>query len=560
MLAYPIYALRYFFLLLVNLLRRLGKAPEYVVFTLSGDYPEYPQSKGNFIQRRFSPTRTSLLELTAQFRTVADDPRVRGVVLQLRELSMPSAKLETIRDLIGELRAAGKHVVTWSTNLDTARYYLACAADEILLMPSGYVHPFGMSRRYLYLADALEKIGMQGDFVPITPYKSASDMFSRRDMSDEVREMSNWLIDSAFDEFISAIAQGRHIDGETARAIVDQTPATDLQAIDLGVVDTLVHEDDLPNHLQQADKPAQLVMWEQAAGKMFRRPLKRPGRYVALLTVEGLIVDGKSARPPIKPPIPLPLIFDPRAGDESVVQTARKVLADKRAAAVVLYIDSRGGSATSSEAMAATLKKIAAKKPLVVVMGPVAASGGYYVATPGQHIFAQPGTVTGSIGVIMGKLVNAGLLDRLLLNRETISRGKNIGIYESESIFGKEEQKLVRDNIERTYDVFLDHVAASRNMERDALDAIAGGRVWTGRQALENGLVDELGGLDRALAKARELAGLHASASVRLFTPGKQAIPPVAQPAAAFEYALAGMRTVNQVGPLCLCPIVWDNQ
>ncbi len=539
------------------MLRRLGKAPDYVVFTLEGDYPEYPQPKGDFIQRRLSPTRTSLLELTAQFRTVAADARVRGVVLQLRQLSMPSAKLETIRDLIGELRAAGKHVVTWSTNLDTARYYLACAADKILLMPSGYVHPFGMSRRYLYLADALDKVGLHGDFVSITPYKSASDMFSRSAMSDEVREMSNWLIDSVFDEFISAIAQGRHIDGETARALVDQTPVTDLKAIDLGVVDKLVHEDDLPTHLQQGDKPAQLMMWEQAAGKLVRRPLRRPGRYVALLTVEGLIVDGKSARPPIMPPLPLPLIFDPRAGDESVVQAARKVLADKRAAAVVLYIDSGGGSATSSEAMAATLKKIAAKKPLVVVMGPVAASGGYYVATPAQHIFAQPGTVTGSIGVIMGKLVNAELLDRLLLNRETISRGKNIGIYESESTFGEEEQKLIRDNIERTYDVFLDRVTASRKMERETLEAIAGGRVWTGRQALENGLVDELGGLDRALAKTRELGGLHASASVRLFTPDKQAIPPVAQPAAAFEYALAGMRSVNQGGPLCLCPIVW---
>ncbi|MFQ5407755.1 MAG: signal peptide peptidase SppA [Anaerolineales bacterium] len=555
MLAYPAYALRYLFRVLGNLIRRIGKAPEYVTFKLEGAYPEYPRPAGNFIQRRLTPRRTSLLELGERFRTVAGDPRVKGVVLHLRALSMPQSQLETLRDMLQELRAAGKHIVVWTTTLDTARYYVASAADEILLQPGGSVLPFGMTRRYLFLADSLDRAGLQGDFVPISPYKSAGDMFRRSDMSEEVREMAGWLLDSAFDEFVQAIAAGRHVDTQTARALIDQTPCSDLQAIDLGLVDKLIHEEALPEHLQRGDKPARIIPWKQAAGRLRRPPLQRPGRYVALLTVEGLIIDGESARPPIRPPLPIPLLFDKRAGDLSVVQAARKVAADKRAAAAVLFVDSPGGSATASEAMAAALQRIAARKPLVVVMGAVAASGGYYVSTPGQYIFAQPSTITGSIGVIIGKIVNAGLLDRLLFNRENLSRGEHVRMFDSEAQFSEAERELVWDSIQRIYDVFVGRVADSRRMDPEAVDAIGGGRVWTGRQALENGLVDEIGGLGRALARARELAGLHKRARVRLVTPGKQPVPPAANPAAAFTYALEGVRALQGGAALCLSPI-----
>jgi len=556
MLAYLLYGIRNFFRLLGNLFRRLGKAPDYVLFTLEGEYPEVWEPSGNLIQRRLRPPKLSLQELAEQLRMISADPRVSGVVLHMRSLEMDQARLESLRDLLLELRTAGKRVVAWATRYFPATYYVACAADEILLQPGvGNIAPLGLQRTYPYFAESLQRVGIKADFIQISPYKSAADMFARKDMSEEVREMSNWLMDSAFDQMISAIASGRSISEAEARDLVDNTPCTDLKAVEVGVVDQTVSEENLPEYLQLDGKPARLMTWEDARSRLVRPPLHRPGRYVALLTIEGSIIDGESSRPPVKPPIPIPILMGPRAGDLSVVQAARKVMKDKRAAAVVVYVDSGGGSATASEAMRAALEKINDEKPLIVSMGPVAGSGGYWVSLPGRHIMAQPGTITGSIGVLMGKIVLGETLDKLFFGRETIHRGKNIRIVNAEEPFSEEERSILWESIDRTYDVFLDMVSDRRDLSREDVDAIGKGRVWTGQQALENGLVDELGGLDRALAKARQMAGLHKSAPVRVIRPDKRMLPPSASPADALEYALEGARRFGKGSALLLCPI-----
>jgi protease-4 len=560
MFTYIFYGIRNLFRLLGNLFRRLGKAPDYVMFTLEGEYPEVWDPPGNFIERRLRPPRISLQEIAEQFRTIAEDRRVSGVILHLRQLEMDQARLESLRDLIIELRQSGKRVIAWATRYFPATYFVACAADEILLQPGGNIAPIGLRRTYPYLAESLERVGVKGDFIQISPYKSAYDIIMRKDMSDEVREMSNWLIDSAFKQVIAAISLGRGISEQQAKELLDSTPCTDLKAIEKGIVDKTISEEDLSEYLQQDDKPAKLATWEEAKSRLFRRPLPRLGRYVALLTIEGAIIDGESSRPPIKPPIPIPMLMEPRAGDLSVVQAARKALKDRRAAAVVCYVDSGGGSATSSEAMRAALEKIDNEKPLIVSMGGVAGSGGYWVSTPGRHIMAQPGTITGSIGVLMGKIILGELLDRLLFGRETLSRGKNILIDDVEDPFSQEEREIIWDTINRTYDHFLELVSEKRKKSREDVDAIGKGRVWTGEQALENGLVDELGGLDRALSKAREMAGLHERAPVRMILPDKKAIPPVATPANVLDYALEGAQMFRWGTPLLLCPILWDMQ
>ena len=559
MLVRAIYALRYLIWMLANLRRRLRRPPDYVVFILEGAYPELPAERGNFLQRRLSPPKPSLRELARQFRVIAGDPRVRGVVLHLRQLEMPIAHLQRLRGLVDELRAAGKRVVAWSHGYDGARYYLASAADEVLLQSGGYVEPTGYRVSYSFLADALGRIGVKADIVQISPYKSAGDTLARRSMSDEMRQMVNWVMDAVYADFIRGIAEGRNLDEEGAKALVDNAPYTDRQALDARVVDRIIGEEDLPAYLGEGAKPARLSDWDGAYKGMLRPSLERPGRYVALLRIEGPIVEGRSRRPPGGQPLPLPFLFSPRAGDLTVVQEARAVLADKRAAAVVVYVDSVGGSSDASEAMAAALDKVAAKKPLVVAMGAVAGSGGYYVSSPAHWIVAQSGTLTGSIGVLSGKLVTAGLLDKLLLGREAISRGRRARFASAETQFSQEERKLVWDHIKRVYDLFLDRVAASRKMKVEEVDSIGGGRVWTGRQALERGLVDELGGLDDALSKARELAGLHSRARVREVRVGKRHLPPPMPDAAALaQYAIESVRMFNGARALCLCPLVWE--
>jgi protease IV len=278
------------------------------------------------------------------------------------------------------------------------------------------------------------------------------------------------------------------------------------------------------------------------------------GKYVAVLRIEGTIVDGRSGRLPVKPPIEVPLLGDDRAGDLTVVQAARQLAGDKRAAAVVLYVNSRGGSATASEAMRQALNVIAARKPLVVAMGPVAASGGYWVATPGSWIVARPSTLTGSIGVLTGKIVTGGMWSKLMFNRETIAFGQHATIESDEKLYTDEQREIIKAQIDRIYKLFLDVVAKARKMTPDEVHPIAAGRVWTGRQALERKLIDELGGLDAALRKARSLAGLPETAPFREARAPKRMIPPPAIAGAAgyIGYLLEGVSLLSRAPALAV--------
>ena len=561
MLGFPLFVLRRLFWLIGNLTRRMKKAPDYVVFILEGEYPELRRPRAGFLRKRLFPDpRISLEELGERFRTVQQDPRVSGVVLHLRSLKISTAQAQTIRQFIGELRSSGKRVVAWSSSYDNTRYYIAAAADEILLQNGGEASPVGLRATFMFLADALEKIGVKADFVQISPYKSAGDALMRSSMSDEAREMSNWLIDAYYDDFIQAVAAGRNLDDDGAKALVDGAPYTDLQALEARVVDRLISEEDLPVYLGTGlgagEKAARLVTWDTARRQLLRPPLTPKGRYVALIRIEGPIIDGRSQQPPFKSPLPLPMASGPRCGDLTVVHQVRKALADRRAAAVLLYVDSPGGSAFASEAIAAALQKVADKKPLVAAMGSVAASGGYYVCTPAQWISAQPGTLTGSIGVLSGKVITGGLWDKLLFHREHMNRGLHSEMLGSDRPFNDEERKTVWDSIQRVYDVFLDRVSAGRHISRDTAESVAGGRVWTGSQALERGLVDELGGLEAGLAKARQLAGLNPRAPVReVAVPRGDVPPPVPDPAAFITYALEGLEMFAGGKALLFCDL-----
>jgi len=540
-----------------NLLRRVRKAPDYVTFTLEGPYPEMVPPRPPFPKRLLSPKKPSLRDLREQMLRVAHDRRVEGVVLRTYSVGASVAALQSLRDLIAELREAGKRVVVWSNHYDMASYYVACAADEILLQHAGGVTALGVAQGFVFLADALHKVGLEAEVVQISPYKTAGDMLTRSEMSAENREMANWLIEDVFDQFVAGIAVGRGISTEEARALIDRGPYSGEPAVEAGVVDGVLGEEDLPPHLGTEKRPARLADYGVANRRLLPAPLRTPGKYVALVRIAGDIIDGRSAVPPVKPPFRIPLLFGERVGDLTIVQQARALAKNKRAAAVVVFVDSGGGSATSSEAMAKAFGEVAKKKPVIVSMGDVAASGGYYVATPGTHILAQPGTFTGSIGVLAGKVVNAGLYEKLLCRREIVSRGEHAELQSGSRPFTEDERRAMLELIRRVYDVFIDRVTASRGLTCEAVDAIGGGRVWTGRQALERGLVDELGGLDLAIRRAREKAGLGRRSKVVEVKAGKKLLAPVgAGPSAWLGYALDGVRMLRPGVALALCPLL----
>ena len=538
-----------------NLFRGIRSAPDYVLFTLEGSYPELPDPPLPMWQRMTQKPRLSLRELGEQFKVVGKDSRVKGVILHLRPLSMSMSQLQTLRGFIEELKSSGKRVIAWSFSYQNDNYYVATAADEIIMLEDGAISPLGISYDFLYMGDGLKQIGLELDAIQITPYKTAPESMMRSSMSDEAREMMSWLADSVYEELVAGIAAGRGMSSDEARSVMDGTPYIDTDAQSQNVVDALMSEEELPHYLGESGKPAKIKTWEDAEGALYLPSLKKPGKYVAVLRIEGMIVDGRSQRPPMKNPFGIPFLMDTRAGDMSVVQDARKVLKDPRAAALVVFVDSGGGSATASEAMSAALRKVAEVKPVVVYMGSVAASGGYYASTPGQWIITQPSAITGSIGVVWGKVVNSGMLNKLSLNREVVQRGESMSLMAPDDKFSDEERTKIRSYIERVYDVFLGRVSDSRSLSKDDVDAVGGGRVWTGKQALEHKLIDELGNFESAITKARELAGLSKESAVREVRVENGELAPKPQPAATFEYLFDGIEILNQLKALYINPI-----
>lgn len=556
-------------------------APEWVLAVVEPTMAPAPPAGPRW--QRLLPQPETIRDLEQLLADVARDPRPKGVVLHVRPLQMPASAIETLRAAVAGVRASGKRVVAWAPHYTLGGYYLAAACDSVLIQKGGHAGPLSLRRGYFHIADGLERAGLRFDAVQIAPHKTAADMFTRREMSAAAREMAEWLLQGSWDEIRAAIAAGRGLDDAALDAILAKGYFTDVEARAAGLVDDIVGEEDLPAHLAAADgRPAAIAHARQARRSLIGTPPPRPGAYVAVLRIDGAIVDGESAAPP--GPVPVPLVGDGRAGDLTVVQQARRILEDDDAVAMVVAIDSPGGSAAASESMAAAIEKVALRKPVVAYMGAVAASGGYYVATPARWIVAHPGTITGSIGVISGKMVLGGLWHKLRFNHESVSRGGAAGLYDSASGFSDAERRLVFDHIRRIYDVFLARVATSRDLPLDALDAVAGGRVWTGRQALERGLVDALGGFDDAVAKARALAGVGPRVPAREVRVGRKRRGPGAAAAEAAARTLYGARSLaasvvpglatlaaaqdaaetvrrlNASTALCLCPLVLDDR
>ena len=552
-----LYPFRYLWWLASSLRRSLGRPPQFVMFVLEEDLPALPGPPRRWWQRFTSRPRLSVKELGERFDRIAKDSRIQGVVLHLRTPPMSMATLQDLRELVARLRAAHKRVVAWAPFYTTGTYYLACACDEILLMPTGAVQPMGFASTGMFLADGLARVGLKADFIQVSPFKTAADPLTRNSMSPEFREQVTWLLQSQHAELLSGIAEGRLLNEQGARDLVDGSPYGDDVAVEKHAVDAIVAEEQLPAHLSKSSGLASTIgTWERAASKMrTHRPTLHRERYVAVVSIEGTIVDGRSSRLPARPPIAVPLLGDDRAGDLTVVQAVRQVAADKRAAAAVLYVNSRGGSSTASEAMRQALLTVAARKPLVVVMGPVAGSGGYWVATPGSWIVARPSTLTGSIGVLAGKIVSGSMWPKLDINRETIAFGRHATMNLDEEPFTSEERQILEDEVERIYGAFLDVVGKARKMPTVKLEGIAQGKVWTGRQALERGLVDEMGGLDDGARRAKTLAGLPPDAPVREVWAPRRGLMPIAEPAspaAWFNYVLEGLSLVRRAPALAV--------
>lgn len=540
----PLRWLRRGWFALRNQIRARAKI-DYVIFTLEGSIPALPVERGFIQQRILGETPLSLVDLDQHFKRIGEDPRPKGVILFLRGLTLSLADLQTLRDSITRLQGYGKRVVCYAQDYDLAAYYVASMCNEIILQPTGNLLTLGLSQRAIFLKDTLAQIGVGFDSVAISPYKGAYDQLTRSEISPEGREQLEWLLDSRYEMIVNGIAEGRKITSESVRAMIDQSPHLDTDALSAGYVDGVLNEESLSKYLQAEH----LVLWEKARKSLLKQWRSPHRKYVALLEVSGLMIPGQSQKSPIPLPVPLPFLGDEQAGDVTVVQKIRRLMEDEDAAAVVLFVDSPGGAVTAGEAMTAALEQLAQSRPVVAYMNGVAASGGYYISTAARWIVAQPGTITGSIGVLSGKPLTAGLFEKLQVNRYDFYRGENADILSDAKPFTEDQRATMRRIIERIYDIFTARVAAARGMTQAEVDAVGGGRVWTGVQAKAHGLVDELGGLQAALRKARELADLPKDAPLVIFhdrdkTPLPPKIAKEVNPAAGLTYALDTSRKI----------------
>jgi protease-4 len=500
-------ALLNFLRFLRNVRRALRRSPDFVWMPVTGALPELKPSPRSRLSRRLDPRTLapSLEDIRARLDRVLADGRVRGVILRVENLDAGWAALEELRTEIDRCREQGKGVVAYlADGGDTRSYYLASAADEIFASPLSTLSVVGLRVRVNFLKDALGSLGLETEVIAVSPYKSAADPISRTDFSKESREQVERLLDRRFDTLVTGISTGRDISPERVRFLIDNAPYSAAEAVEKRLIDGALYEDELTCRLSIGDKSAKLVEWGEAR-KVLRVPYRRRTRkVVGLVGVEGTVVRGSSR----KLPVPLPLLGREQAGSDSVVAALRVAEKQRRVAVVLLYVDSPGGDALASDRIWREVERIRAKKPVVVLMGNAAASGGYYVSAPASRIVARKNTITGSIGVILTRPVASDLFSKLKVNAAAVGRGTRSNILDPRYRPTPDELAVLNDQLHVFYDGFKARVASGRKLHPEALEALAGGRVWTGAEALQRGLVDENGGYRTALARARELAGI----------------------------------------------------
>ena len=500
----------------------LPKRPHFVELELEGRFPErtVPLS---LLQRAARAVRhgMSIEELSRRMDAIGDDPRIDGALLRFSELHLTTAKAQTLAGLVSRLRARGKRVVAWLDHIDAHAYTVAAAADEILAPEGADFDVRGLAIEVSFLKDLLARMGLSFDVEAIGEYKTAADSLARNRMSDAHREMLDAILDSLYADLVTAIAEGRGIAPEAARHAIDEAPIPAQRAVEAELIDAVVFEDEIPRRLARgSDEPARVQPWDRAASRL-RHPYRwRDHRAIGVISLKGTIVTGRSRTLPVSVPL-----LGLQSGSSTLAQCLRAAEKDDQIAAVVLYVDSPGGSALASDLIWREVQRLRRKKPVVAYMGSVAASGGYYVAAAASAIVAQPGTLTGSIGVITGKGVMGGLYDKLGVRRERLVRGRMATLYSSDRAFDDAERARVKEAISVAYERFKSRVAEGRALTLDEVERLARGRVYSGRQALELRLVDSLGDLRSAVDKARELAGLPPAREVRTVTVSPPRVP-----------------------------------
>jgi protease IV len=524
----------------VSRLRQRQTAPLILELDLTDGIGEGPVTDP--VSAIMSRRKMRLPDMIEGLRRARQDDRVRALVVKVGGGRIGLARMQEIREAVTDFRESGKLTVAWSETFGefthgNVPYYLATAFDRIYLQPSGALGLTGVAIEQLFLHDALAKIGVAFQSAKRYEYKSAADNLTERGFTGPAREAAERMAVSIAEQITAAITERRGKTAEQARALLDRGPFLAADALAEGLVDALGYRDEVYADVRKeagADAILQYVARYQRAHALAQRARRLPHpreRFVAVIYASGPIRQGRSSRSPLG---------GSAMGSDTVAAALRSATSDERVRAVLLRVNSPGGSPVASDTIwREVVRTRAAGKPVVVSMSDVAASGGYYISMAADVIVAQPGTLTGSIGVIMGKPVLEEAFGRVGITTDSVSVGRGATMFAPTHPFSEDEWQRINVWLDAIYRDFTEKVASGRRMTVEQVDEIARGRVWTGADGAQHGLVDELGGMSAAADIARRRAGLPADAPLRVYprlTPLDQLRPPESsesRPAAA---------------------------
>ncbi|HVW09781.1 MAG TPA: signal peptide peptidase SppA [Bryobacteraceae bacterium] len=473
-----------------------------LILHLWGDVPEKPPVEFQ-IPGVVSRNSITVENVWSMLRRAAQDNRIKAVIFEPEGASVGWATMQEIHGDLEAFRKSGKPIYAYLQSPSLRDYYMATAASRIYMPPSDLLNLKGIAFQLMYFKNTLDKLGVQVDVQHAGAYKDYGDQFTRASMSPETKEVMNSLADGLYGDLLNVIAKGRNKSVDAVRALIDQGPFLATQAKADGLVDELRYEDQVFGEMKTALHESELkkISEKEYADVSDASAGMAAQDQVAFVVAEGTIERGDDSD-------------GLQSGDFD--RMLQSVGSDSRVKAAIIRINSPGGEVVASDDMWRALNELKKKKPLVISMADEAASGGYYMAMTGSPIVAEPGTLTGSIGVVFGKPDLHGLYDKLGITKDFVSRGKFALIDSDYSSLNPDEQAKLKEGIDATYQDFLDKVSKSRNRPVSAIEPVAQGRVWLGDQARDKGLVDSMGGIDAAIARARQLAGISSSSRVGL--------------------------------------------
>ncbi len=455
----------------------------------------------------------SFAGLLTQLRKAKVDSRIGAVLLDINFPGIGWGKAAELRDAIKDVRSAGKPVYAYMELGTNREYYIATAAEKIYMPPTGDLYVNGLAAEAMFYKGSLDKLGVEAEVIQIGPkYKNAPDQYTKTKMGEGQAEVMNAIVDEYYNTLSTAISESRGKTVEEVKSMIDSAPHNAVQAKELGLIDDAIYREQVDELLKQKLGYAAETKLRTIGYSAYKEVTPSSlglnnGEKIAIIYTSGIINIGSSNSNPLSGEM---------VGSDTVVKAVNDAANDRSIKAIVLRVDSPGGSALASDLMWYALENAKAKKPVVVSMADVAASGGYYIACNANKIVAEPTTITGSIGMFMGKPVLKGMYEWLGVSNEYVMRGKNAGIFrETEKSTPEERTKMEEMANNVYYSNFVPKVAKGRNKTNEEVNTLGQGRVWTGTQAKENGLVDEFGGIEKAISIAKELANLPADKDVK---------------------------------------------